>query len=98
MTRLSTPSAGHAVSRRRLLAGSAATLGCGMLAYPLRAESAPIPRKQLLFLFLSGGASQLETWDPKPGTPTGGPYRAIPTSLPGVHIGELLPHCAKNMH
>jgi hypothetical protein len=98
MIRLSTPSAGHEVSRRQLLAGSAAALGCGALAYPVRAESAATPRKQLLFLFLSGGASQLETWDPKPGTPTGGPYRAIPTSLPGVHIGELLPHCAKNMH
>ncbi|QDU92350.1 DUF1501 domain-containing protein [Lignipirellula cremea] len=87
------------LSRRELLASSAAAgLGAGALATPLRANSATAPRKQLLLLFLSGGASQFETWDPKPGAKTGGPYRAISTSLPGVSIGELLPHTAKNMH
>lgn len=98
MNRLSARDARFTVSRRQLLAGSAAVLGHGVLANPLRAESAPAPRKQLLFLFLSGGSSQLETWDPKPGARTGGPFRAIATSVPGVHIGELLPHCAQNMH
>ncbi len=69
---------------------------------PMAAPSAgPAPagkRRQLLLLFQSGGASQLETWDPKPGARTGGPYRAIATSVPGVQIGELLPHCARNLH
>lgn len=87
-----------AVSRRAVLASGALTLGTGALAYPLRAANQAEPRKQVLLLFLSGGASQFETWDPKPGAKTGGPYRAISTSLPGVQIGELLPHCAKNMH
>jgi hypothetical protein len=87
-----------AVSRRSVLAGAAGALGYGAFAYPLRAESAAAPRKQLLLLFLSGGASQLETWDPKPGAKTGGPFRSISTSLPGVQIGELLPHSAKIMH
>ena len=49
-------------------------------------------------IFLTGGVSQLETWDPKPNTDTGGPFRAIPTSVPGTHICELLPHTAKQMH
>lgn len=88
----------HAVSRRAMLAGTAGALGYGSLAYPLRAASTQPPRKQLLLLFLSGGASQLETWDPKPGAKTGGPFRAISTSLPGVQIGELLPHSAQIMH
>ena len=87
----------QAVSRRTVLAGAAGALGYGALAYPLRADSALPPRKQLLLLFLSGGASQLETWDPKPGAKTGGPYRSIATSLPGVRIGELLPHTARIM-
>jgi hypothetical protein len=52
----------------------------------------------VLNIFLHGGVSQLETWDPKPNTDTGGPFRAIPTSVPGVHICELLPHTAKQMH
>ena len=86
------------VSRRALLAGVAGAVGYGALAYPLRATTVQAPRKQLLLLFLSGGASQFETWDPKPGAKTGGPYRAISTSIQGVQIGELLPHTAKIMH
>jgi hypothetical protein len=86
------------LSRRTLFAGTAASLFAGPLVGPLRAASAAPPRKQLLLLFLSGGASQFETWDPKPGAKTGGPYRAISTSIPGVRIGELLPHTAKNLH
>lgn len=91
------------LSRRELLTGGAAALGCGALAAgplgrPLAAGDSSAPRKQLLLLFLSGGASQYETWDPKPGTETGGPYRAISTSIPGVHVSELLPHTARNLH
>ena len=52
----------------------------------------------MLVIFLAGGASQLETWDPKPGTDTGGPFRAIPTTVPGTHICELLPFTAKQTH
>ena len=42
--------------------------------------------------------SQLESWDPKPGTEFGGPFDAIPTSVPGIHVSELLPHTARQMH
>ena len=55
-------------------------------------------QKRVVVIFLSGGVSQLETWDPKPGTDTGGPFKAIPTSVPGTHICELLPETAKLMH
>src|SRR5439155_16905159 len=48
-------------------------------------------------LWLAGGASQLVTWDPKPGTATGGPFRAIPTSVAGIHSSELMPQMAKRM-
>ena len=54
--------------------------------------------KRLLAIFMHGGLSQLESWDPKPGTATGGPFRAIPTTVPGLHISELLPYTAKQMH
>lgn len=86
------------LSRRDLLAGAAGAIGCGAMTASLRADSAGSPRKQLLLLFMSGGKSQFETWDPKPGAKTGGPFRAISTSIPGVQIGELLPQCAKIMH
>jgi hypothetical protein len=54
--------------------------------------------KSVLLLWLAGGSSQLETWDPKPGRPTGGPFKAVPTAVPGVHICELMPKMARLMH
>src|SRR5437764_4550237 len=55
-------------------------------------------QKRVLVIFMAGGLSQLESWDPKPGTNTGGPFQAIPTSVPGTHISELLPYSARQMH
>lgn len=53
--------------------------------------------KSVILLWLAGGASQLETWDPKPGRPTGGPFDSIGTSVPGVRISELMPKMASRM-
>jgi carbamoyl-phosphate synthase large subunit len=55
-------------------------------------------QKRVLVVDLKGGVSQLESWDPKPNTETGGPFRPIATSVPGVHICELLPYTAQQMH
>jgi hypothetical protein len=95
----------HGLSRRGLLG----TLGAGLLAGPTllsdnlfleAAQAAEVKkaRKAVIIIYLGGGASQLEMWDPKPGTDTGGPFGAIPTSTPGVHISELLPKVARVMH
>src|SRR5438876_12799 len=91
----------HTLSRRRFLAGTAAgALGLGFagLVQPATAHALERARKRIVVIWLSGGVSQLETWDPKPGTNTGGPFLAIPTSVPGVHISELLPYTAQQMH
>ncbi len=88
----------HALSRRTFLTGAGAALGFGAFANPLAAKEFARSQKRVCAIFLSGGVSQLETWDPKPGTDTGGPFKAIPTSVPGVHICELLPETAKQMH
>lgn len=53
--------------------------------------------KRVILLWLAGGASQLETFDPKPGRSTGGPYRAIQTAVPGVEISELMPKMATRL-
>jgi hypothetical protein len=50
--------------------------------------------KQVVFLYMNGGASQLETFDPKPGTTNGGPTRTVPTSITGVHFADSLPMLA----
>ena len=90
-------SAEHLVSRRSFL-GAAAALGAAGFAGRAAASQLARAQKRVLVIFLHGGVSQLETWDPKPGTDTGGPFAAIPTSVPGVHICELLPETAKRMH
>jgi hypothetical protein len=95
----------HAVSRRGFLgmaAAGAATLAADMTQLDVLGNSALASemkkqQKRVILLWLAGGASQLETWDPKPGTATGGPFRAIPTNVPGVHISELMPEMAKRM-
>ena len=87
----------HRPSRRGFL-GSTALGAAGAFAAPGAAADLAQGQKRVLVIFLAGGVSQLETWDPKPGTDTGGPFRAIPTSVPGTHISELLPHTAKQAH
>lgn len=87
----------HALSRRSFLGAAAGGL-FGAASLSATAGELAKQQKRVLVIFLSGGVSQLETWDPKPGTDTGGPFRAIPTSVPGIHISELLPHTARQMH
>ena len=54
----------------------------------------------MILLLMSGGASQLETFDPKPEAAAGvrGPLKAISTSLPGVAFSEGLPRLAERAH
>lgn len=86
----------HLLSRRGFLAGSAG-VGLAGLITPAQSKELGGAQKRVLQIYLQGGVSQLESWDPKPGTKYGGPFRAIPTSVPGIHISELLPHIAQRM-
>ncbi len=95
----------HRIARRFFLGSLGAGLGAaaglggfGAFARPAAAGQLARDQKRVLVVFLAGGSSQLETWDPKPKTETGGPFRAIPTTVPGVHICELLPQTALQMH
>ncbi len=84
----------HTIGRREFLGSAAAVaLSGSTLGAELKRRG-----KRAILLFLSGGASQFETWDPKPGRPTGGPFQAIETSIPGIHISELLPLMARRLH
>lgn len=88
----------HQLSRRGFLAGTAAgAMGLSALHSSEASEQLETTQKRVLQIFLQGGVSQLESWDPKPGTLYGGPFRAIPTAVPGIRISELLPHVAKRM-
>src|SRR5437660_1022588 len=81
--------------------------GLGSLTLPellrCRAEarlSRPRQDKALLVVWLHGGASHLETYDPKPLAPSEyrGPYRPIATRVPGLQLSELLPQQARVAH
>ncbi len=87
----------HRFSRRQWL-GAAAAGATASLCSPAIAEAIKKNDRQVLFIWLDGGMSQLESWDPKPGTPFGGPFRSIETSVPSVRISELMPNTAKQMH
>jgi uncharacterized protein (DUF1501 family) len=56
--------------------------------------------KQVILLYLHGGAPQQETFDPKPEGPSAvrGEFGAIATSLPGVRFSEVLPRTAQIAH
>jgi hypothetical protein len=57
----------------------------------------PRRRKSCILLWMSGGPSQIDTFDPKPGHANGGPYRDIPTSVSPIRISEHLPRLATQM-
>jgi hypothetical protein len=58
------------------------------------------PLRHCIVIYFYGGPSQLDTWDLKPDAPleVRGPFRSIATTVPGLHIGEHLPRCARVMH
>ena len=47
---------------------------------------------------MNGGPSQMDTFDLKPGTKNGGPFREMQTSAPGLRISEHLPKLAQHGH
>jgi hypothetical protein len=57
----------------------------------------PARRKSCILLWMPGGPSQIDTFDPKPGHKSGGEFKPIETSVPGIQISEHLPNLAKQM-
>src|SRR6476660_2115213 len=88
------------LSRRDFLhAGAIAPLGL-TLTELTRAKAAGDKDTDVncIMLFLVGGPSQLDTWDPKPKAPeeVRGPFEAIKTSVVGTQISEIFPQMAKH--
>src|SRR5436189_5850052 len=90
----------HTLHRRLFLKGLAAGSAIsvmswsGLFSLSAFAEAAKRAKKHCILLWLCGAPSQFETWDPKPTSPYGGPFKSIPSKVPGVHISELMPKCA----
>ncbi len=91
------------LSRRRLLqVGGLGMLGLGLPQFLWARDLARHARanggreRSCIFVVQYGGASHIDTWDPKPSAPDDirGPYKPIATAVPGVRMGELLPRLA----
>jgi uncharacterized protein (DUF1501 family) len=89
---------GRAASGRRRWLVSSAGLGLALCLPPLSARAAARRGRErpggLVAIWLAGGPSQLETFDPHPGTRIGGPTQDIPTRLPGARIARDYPRLA----
>src|SRR5207247_1071730 len=99
-------------SRREFLrVGGAGMLGISLadiLALEARADAAPESNrkkggwgkaKSVLFVFLQGGPSHIDIWDPKPDAPSNvrGEFKPIRTKVPGIWLSETMPLLAKQM-
>jgi hypothetical protein len=92
------------ISRRELMQWGAGA-GLGAFATSIlqrRAQAATgtaakAPAKAVILLYMAGGPSHIDTFDPKPGRPTGGEFKAIGTAVAGIQICEHLPRLAARM-
>ncbi len=89
------------VLNRRSFLRNTAVGGVAALSWMdvVRLEAAQLRQrgKACILLFMQGGPSQFETFDPKPGVPTGGPTKAIKTAVPGIDIAQDWDQTAKAM-
>lgn len=87
-----------ATTRRRFCFAAAASPFALALGRAMGSDDAK-PRggkaKSLILVWLDGAPSQLETFDPHPGTDIGGPTRAIQTTVPGLSFAHSLPKLAQ---
>src|SRR3954471_22160897 len=97
IARRTSPRRNGGTTRRELLRAGLAGFGALSLPGLLRLRAGPAgktdrERTAVILVWLRGGASHLETYDPKPDAPLDyrGPYSAIATRTPGLRICELL--------
>lgn len=90
------------LNRRAFLKGALATAGGiavanwgGLFNSQTIAQEAARQNKRCILLWANGGASQIDTFDMKPGRQTGGPFRPIQTNVNGIQICEYLPLMAR---
>jgi hypothetical protein len=92
------------LSRRAILKGSLLTASGfavanwgGLFRSQSIAAEAQATGKRCILLWMNGGASQIDTFDMKPGRPTGGPFRPIATKVAGIQVCEYLPKMAEQI-
>ena len=84
------------LTRRQMFQLASAGAVCGMSSSwlgTLAADAAanPARRKSCILLWMSGGPSQIDTFDPKPGHANNGPGKPIETAVPGISSASTCP-------
>ena len=89
------------LGRRRFIsniARSALGVGVGLpFLQPAAAELLPQNDMKLIFLYMAGGMSHIDTFDPQPGREEAGPVKAIGTNVDGIQLSEFFPNLASQM-
>ena len=80
-------------NRRNFIKASLAGISGLSLPNLLQAQNQTRPNKSVILLWMAGGPSHIDTWDPKPDRPANnrGPFATTATRIPGVRICEHLP-------
>lgn len=89
------------LTRRDFLhAGALSALGFTLADFYAARAAGNVPDRDVncIMLFLVGGPSQLDTWDPKPDAPAEvrGPFAPCATNVPGIRISEIFPRMARH--
>ena len=86
------------LSRRNFVANAAKT-ALGVSILPLGARDAKAAgggqAEHCIFFYMAGGMTHMDTFDPKPGSETGGKTKGIKTGVAGVELAEFMPEMAK---
>lgn len=87
-------------TRRNFLQAAALGVAGSPLLSQIQLNAAEMKKqgRACILLWLAGAPSQLETWDPKPGSPNGGETRKIQTQTPGIEIAHYWPKIASVMN
>ena len=81
--------------RRAAIGFTAAAASPWLPALAARAAGDPARKRSCILLWMSGGPSQIDTFDPKPEHENGGPFKPLETAVPGLYLGEHLPRMAQ---
>jgi len=86
-------------SARALLGVGLASVGTAPLWGSVTSPTNPRPKaRNVIYIYLAGGMSHLDTFDPKPGSDSKyGPVGVLPTNVDGIQVGEWLPGLAQRM-
>ena len=89
------------LSRRQFVANTAKT-ALGVSIVPLVGGQTAVraagggQAEHCIFFYMGGGMTHMDTFDPKPGTETGGKTQGISTGVAGIELAEFVPKLAKN--